>query len=83
MPTKRVEEVQAEKEEATPEKKPAKKRRAAAKPSAKPAVMRYRAKKFPINHPYQRVTVPVAHAVPLEVDNWVEIQVKAGVIEEV
>lgn len=34
----------------------------------------------PIHHPYQKVTVPVNGDVDLEVDNWVEVQAKAGVI---
>lgn len=60
-----------------------------AKPAPAPApskaassVRRFRAAKFPIHNSYQRVTVPITHAVPLEVDNWVQVQLAAGVIIE-
>ena len=46
-------------------------------------MMGYRATRVPIYHPYQNVLVPVIKGVPLHRDNWVEVQVKAKVIEEV
>ena len=46
-------------------------------------LMGYRATRVPIYHPYQNVLVPVIKGVPLHMDNWVEVQVKAKVIEEV
>ena len=41
---------------------------------------RFRAKVVPIYHPYQKVQVPVAGDVPLDVDNWVVVQVSANVL---
>jgi hypothetical protein len=48
-----------------------------------PAPVFYRARRMPIHHPYQGVLVPVVGQVPLYFDNWVEVQLKAGVIERV
>lgn len=50
--------------------------------SKKLIAKRYRSKVVPMHHPYQNVLIPVTHAVPLEIDNWVEVQVAAGVIIE-
>ena len=41
---------------------------------------RYRAQRVPIHHPYQNVLIPVAYDVVLNPDNWVHVQVEAGVI---
>lgn len=52
------------------------------KATSKPKVQKFRAKSIPFYHPYQKVTIPVTHGVPLEVDSWVQVQVDAGVLEE-
>ena len=46
----------------------------------KPAQM-FHAVRAPIYHPYQNVLIPVGRAVPLFLDNWVEVQLAAKVIE--
>jgi hypothetical protein len=68
---------------ATPdEPKPERRAKPQKRASTKVKTGRFRSKVIPFYHPYQKVTIPVSHAVPLEVDNWVEVQVAAGVIEE-
>ena len=63
-----------------PEVEQKKPRRAARGRSATPKLKKYRANKFPIYHPYQEKTVPVSGYVEMVPDNWVEVQVRAGVI---
>lgn len=53
-----------------------------AKPQPKAKTGKFRATSIPFYHPYQKVRIPTSHHVPLEVDNWVEVQVAAGVLEE-
>ena len=57
-------------------------RKAKPQPRTKFKTGKFRATGVPFYHPYQQVHIPVTHGVPLEVDNWVEVQVAAGVIEE-
>lgn len=56
-------------------------------PAAAPALaaeaVRYvkvRAKKYPTWHPYQRIAIPENTGVILEWDNWLEVQLAAGVL---
>jgi hypothetical protein len=56
---------------------------AAPAPVIKKTLLGFRAKHHPIRHPYQNVLVPVTGGVPLHRDNWVEVQVQAGVLIEV
>jgi len=61
--------------------KPAQKKATAKKKVATKSTMgKFKSKVIPMYHPYQKVTVPVAHSVPLEVDSWVQVQVNAGVL---
>ena len=67
--------------------KPPAKKAAAKKAVAKEAVakqyLRFRAKTYPIHHPYQNLKVPLSGSVKMEVDSWVECQRDAGIIFEV
>ena len=62
--------------------KPAAKKAAAKKAAAK-QYLRFRAKTYPIHHPYQDLKVPISGSVKMEVDSWVECQRDAGLIFEV
>jgi len=55
-------------------------KRASKKQAKKSTLGKYKSKVIPMYHPYQKVTIPVSHDVPLEVDNWLQVQVDAGVI---
>lgn len=52
-----------------------------AEPASPVPAQMFRATKAPIHHPYQNVLVPVGHGVYLVLDNWVEVQLAAKVIE--
>lgn len=47
---------------------------------ARPAQL-FKARRFPVRHPYQNVLVPVTHGVYLVLDSWVQAQLQAKVIE--
>jgi hypothetical protein len=68
--------AKAHKEDEAPEKAPAK--------AKKEDVRRFVGKKFPYYHPFQAKNIPVGgDGVTLEMDNWLECQIEAGLIIEV
>jgi hypothetical protein len=50
---------------------------------AAPKPVFYRARLLPIHHPYQGILIPVHGQVPLYLDNWLECQLKAGIVEAI
>lgn len=68
--------------EAEPAPKPARRKRAAAKKPGPVVLRRYQAKRFPLHHPYQGRLIPVSGWVEMVPDNWLEVQVKANVIDD-
>lgn len=72
------------------EAKPRAPRKKAEKPAPAPAakaeakvMVRVKAKRIAFYHPYQQITIPTSHDVELPRDSWLNVQINAGVLEEI